>query len=73
MEEIDSVVNPARDFDRFDTANLHFNELKAKIDEDFLPYIFSIFNALGRVNFTGIKNITQDDRESRQYLTLKSI
>ena len=39
-----------------------------------MPYIFQIFNALGKVNLKNLdKNTQPDEKESKQYLTLQSM
>jgi len=69
-----TYVNPQNHIERFDTTNEDFNALKNKIDEDFLPFIFQIFNALGNIDLKDLaKNSTQEEKESKQYLTLGSM
>ena len=49
-------------------------ELKGQVDDDFLPYIFCLFDALGVVKAEEFdRNPPQEEREARQYLTLESI
>ena len=48
--------------------------MKGNIDEEFLPHIFQIFNALGAINLKELgKVVPQDEKESKQYLTLESM
>ena len=51
---VQKFVTPQTDIERFDPQNQDFNDCKQKVDEEFLPYIFQIFNALGKVN---LKNL----------------
>ena len=49
-------------------------ELKGQVDDDFLPYIFCLFDPLGVVKAEEFdRNTPQEAREARQYLTLESI
>ena len=51
-----------------------FNELKSNIDDDFLPYTFQLFNALGNIDLQELgKNAQQEEREAKQYMTLESV
>lgn len=47
---VQKFVNPRPYIERFDATNSEFNEIKSKIDEEFLPYIFQLFNALGEID-----------------------
>ena len=74
IQQLHERINPPRDVDRFDPANVVFAELKNQIDEDFRVNIYSIFNALGAVDMEKYGNtITELERESRQYITLESL
>lgn len=50
IQTVQTYVNPIGPIERFDVTNEDFNALKNKIDEDFLPFIFQIFNALGNID-----------------------
>lgn len=48
--------------------------MKLNVDDEFLPYIFQIFNALGHINLADLgRGVNQDEKESKQYLTLESL
>lgn len=75
IETVQTFVNPQTHVERFDAQNSDFNDLKQNIDEEFLPYIFQLFNALGHINLKDLGKVVlpQDEKESKQYLTLESI
>ena len=70
-------MNPQTHIERFDVENADFKEVKKKVDEAFLPNIFLLFNALGAIDLKGEngldKNATQEEKESKQHLTLDSM
>ena len=48
--------------------------LKNEVDDNYVPFIFGIFNALGRINLNSLgKGVSQVQCEAKQYLTLQSI
>ena len=59
ITEVQKYVNPQTHIERFDASNQDFNELKAKVDEEFLPYIFQLFNALGNINLNELDKNAQ--------------
>jgi len=59
ITEVQKYVNPQTHIDRFDTSNQEFNELKLKVDEEFLPYIFQLFNALGAIDLRDLDKNAQ--------------
>ena len=70
-----TYINPQHHIDRFDAGHDNeFAELKGNIDEDFLPYIFYTFNALGNIGRNEFaKNTPLEEKESKQYCTLDSV
>ena len=77
IQEAQKYVNPQTHIERFDVQNQDFREVKEKVDETFLPNIFLLFNALGAIELKGEngleKNATQEEKESKQHLTLASM
>ena len=74
IETVQKFVTPQTHIERFDVHNNDFNDMKGNIDEEFLPHIFNIFNALGAINLKELgKVVPQDEKESKQYLTLESM
>ena len=71
---VQKFVNPQIHIERFNVQDNDFNELKSNIDDEFLPYTFQVFNALGNIDLHDLgKNAQQEEREAKQYLTLESI
>ena len=69
-------INPIRNnIERFDVQNNEgFSEIKGQVDEEFVPYIFQIFNALGVINIKDLgKNAPEEEKFSKQFITLKSM
>ena len=73
IQKLHEHINPPKNVERFDPLSRDFTELKNQIDDEFLINIYSLFNALGNVDMDHEKNINQDDREAKQYITLESL
>ena len=52
IQKLHDHINPPKNVERFDTSAQEFEETKKKIDDDFLPWCFSLFNALGNVDLS---------------------
>ena len=50
IEQIQNLLYPKKEVERFDTSSEAFKDLKKQVEDDFLINIFSIFNALGAVD-----------------------
>ena len=70
-----TFIHPQHHIDRFDAGHDNdFAELKGRIDEDFCPYIFNLFNALGNISRNEFpRNTPLEEKESKQYCTLDSV
>ena len=69
-------INPIRNnIERFDVQNNEqFSELKSQVDEEFFPYIFQIFNALGVINIKDLgRAAPEEEKFSKQFITIDSI
>ena len=78
ISTVRKYVDPLPIIGRFDpnweSSADEFKKEKEKIDQDFYPTIFQIFNALGAIGVADLAKLaTQDDKELCQYLTLESI
>ena len=49
IRKVQKFTNPQTYIKRFDEHNSEFNDLKGTIDDDYLPYIFQLFNSLGAI------------------------
>ena len=59
-------VNPEPLIDRFDPQNTEFKDLKDKVEDEFLPYIFNLFDALGAVDLKKLgRTATPEEKESK--------
>ena len=68
IETVQMFVNPIRNnIERFDVQNSEkFSELKGQVDDDFFPYIFQLFNALGVINVRELgKNAPEEEKYSK--------
>lgn len=67
-------MSPPRQYERFDYTDEQFQEIKTQVDEGFLPHTWTLFNALGEIDFS-LKQLTQaaEDCQVKQYLTIDSI
>ena len=50
IEQIQNLLYPKKEVERFDTSSEAFKDLKKQVEEEFLVNIFSLFNALGAVD-----------------------
>lgn len=67
------TVFPDKLFEKFDVQNEAFQDAKAQIDPDYLPYTWVLFNALGKVDFTQHAQMSQEEKETRQHITKESV
>ena len=74
IEQIQNLLYPKKEVERFDTSSEAFKDLKKQVDEDFLINIFSLFNALGAVDESKFdKSTPPQEKEAKQYITLESM